>query len=820
MEANENKLNEAYASETEYTAESIKVLEGLEAVRMRPAMYIGSTGSMGLHHLVYEVVDNSIDEAMAGFCTMIDVVIHFDNSITVRDNGRGIPTDLHKDEGKPAAEVVMTMLHAGGKFDRNSYKVSGGLHGVGVSVVNALSSKLELEIKRNGFVYFQKYEAGDPVTEFKEIGKTDKRGTRITFWPDEEIFETLEYDYTILSNRLKELAFLNRGVTISITDERSEKKETFYYEGGIEEYVQYLCGNKEKVHDRPVYLTAKTEDIEIEIAFQYISSYNEILLSFVNNINTIEGGTHLTGFKGAITRTINNFAQANNLKKDFKGSFSGEDVREGLVAVVSVRLLEPQFEGQTKSKLGNSEVKGLVESFVNEKLQQFFEENIAVAKAVINKTLLAAQAREASRKAKDLVRKSTMLESTTLLGKLADCQSKDPVTSEIFVVEGDSAGGSAKQGRDRRFQAILPLRGKILNVEKATTSKMLENAEIKTIITALGVGIGKENFDPDKLRYYKIIIMTDADVDGSHIRTLLMTFFFKHMRALIERGHVYLAQPPLFLVKKGKSQTYLKNEKELENHLLKKIGEEVTLYFPDPEETQPGEIDRKETQPLKGRKLIAFLKLVSKMESLLETIEKRGMPRVLTEKLIERIKSEDTLEDEEQTRGIAQSIRDLGCASSVDISFDREHSRYTLELEYELNGMIMHRSINWDYLTGPLFAKVNEAYEKLKVYPNPPYIFKIGNDEIKIEDAKSLVSILFEKIKKGLTIQRYKGLGEMNPIQLWETTMDPDNRTLLKVNINDFFACETIFDTLMGSDSSKRKEFILENALNVRNLDI
>jgi DNA gyrase subunit B len=820
VEANENKLNEAYASETEYTAESIKVLEGLEAVRMRPAMYIGSTGSMGLHHLVYEVVDNSIDEAMAGFCTMIDVVIHFDNSITVRDNGRGIPTDIHKDEGKPAAEVVMTMLHAGGKFDKNSYKVSGGLHGVGVSVVNALSSKLELEVKRGGFVYFQKYETGDPVTEFKKVGNTDKRGTRVTFWPDEEIFETTEFDYTILSNRLKELAFLNAGVTITFTDERSDKQETFYYEGGIEEYVHYLCGNKEKVHDRPVYLTTKTDDIEIEIAFQYISTYNEILLSFVNNINTIEGGTHLTGFKGAITRTINNFAQANNLKKDFKGSFSGEDVREGLVAVVSVRLLDPQFEGQTKSKLGNSEVKGLVESFVNEKLQQFFEENIAVAKAVINKTLLAAQAREASRKAKDLVRKSTMLESTTLPGKLADCQSKDPANSEIFVVEGDSAGGSAKQGRDRRFQAILPLRGKILNVEKATTSKMLENAEIKTIITALGVGIGKENFDPEKLRYYKIIIMTDADVDGSHIRTLLMTFFFKHMRALIERGHVYLAQPPLFLVKKGKSQTYLKNEKELENHLLKKIGEEVTLYFPDPEETQPGEIDRKETQPLKGRKLIAFLKLVSKMESLLENIEKRGMPRVLTEKLIERIKSEDTLEDEEQTRGIAQSIRDLGCASSVDISFDREHSRYTLELEYELNGMIMHRSINWDYLTGPLFAKVNEAYEKLKVYPNPPYIFKIGNDEIKIEDAKSLVSILFEKIKKGLTIQRYKGLGEMNPIQLWETTMDPDNRTLLKVNINDFFACETIFDTLMGSDSSKRIEFILENALNVRNLDI
>ena len=817
MDANEEKLIEAVVPGTDYTAESIKVLEGLEAVRKRPAMYIGSTGSMGLHHLVYEVVDNSIDEAMAGYCTHIDVFIHFDNSITVKDNGRGIPTDIHKEEGKPAAEVVMTILHAGGKFDSSSYKVSGGLHGVGVSVVNALSSKLELEIKRDGNVYFQKYEIGNPVTEFKKIGKTDKRGTRITFWPDEEIFEITEYDYTILSKRLKELAFLNRGVTINVTDERSDQKETFYYEGGIVEYVQYLCGNKEMILDRPIYLATKSSDIEIEIALQYISSYNEMLLSFVNNINTIEGGTHLTGFKGAITRTINNFAQVNNLKKDFKGSFSGEDVREGLVAVVSVRLMEPQFEGQTKSKLGNSEVKGFVESFVNEKLQQFFEENISVAKAIINKALMAAEAREASRKAKDLVRKSSMLEGTGLPGKLADCQSKDPETSEIFVVEGDSAGGSAKQGRDRKFQAILPLRGKILNVEKATTSKMLENAEIKTIITALGVGIGKENFDPEKLRYHKVIIMTDADVDGSHIRTLLMTFFFKHMRPLIERGYIYMAQPPLYLVKKGKNHTYLKNEKELENHLMKKIGEEVAIYFESPEET---ESSSEMTLSLQGRKLITFLKLINKTESLMTSIEKRGMPRVLTEKLLELIKSEDTFEDEQQTREIAQSIRELGCASSVDISFDQEHSRYTLELEYEFNGVIMHRSINWDYLTGPLFAKVNEAYEKLKQYPSPPYRFKIGNEEIKIEDKNELVSILFEKIKKGLTIQRYKGLGEMNPNQLWETTMDPTNRTLLKVNINDFFTSETIFDTLMGSDSGKRKEFILENALNVRNLDI
>ncbi len=814
---NENDAAEtgSAAVETEYTADSIKVLEGLEAVRMRPAMYIGSTGSMGLHHLVYEVVDNSIDEAMAGYCKNIDVVVHFDNSISVRDDGRGIPVDIHKEEGRPAAEVVMTILHAGGKFDRSSYKVSGGLHGVGVSVVNALSSKLELEIKRDGKVYFQKYEYGNPVTEFKQVGKTDKRGTRVTFWADEEIFEVTEYDYTILSRRLRELAFLNRGITITITDERSDKKETFFYEGGIVEYVQYLCGTKEKIMDRPIYLTTINDDIEIEIAMQYISSYDEMLMSFVNNINTIEGGTHLTGFRGALTRTINYFAQANNLKKDFKGSFSGEDVREGLVAVVSIRLKEPQFEGQTKSKLGNSEVKGFVESFVNDNLQQYFEENIGIAKAVINKALLASQAREASRKAKDLVRKSTLLESTSLPGKLADCQSKDPVLSEIFVVEGDSAGGSAKQGRDRRWQAILPLRGKILNVEKATTSKMLENTEIKTIIAALGVGIGKENFDLEKLRYHKIIIMTDADVDGSHIRTLLMTFFFKHMRPLIEQGHVYLAQPPLFLVKKGKSQTYIKNEKELENYLLDKIGEDALLYY-----NTGGEDESAEKKSLDSRKLITFIKLISKMESFMDSIEKRGMPRVLTRKLIELIKSEDTFEDEEQTRRIAQTLRETDGAISVDISFDQEHSRYTLELEYELNGVVMHRSIDWDYLTGPLFARVNEAYEKLKAYPEPPYRCKIGNEEVKIEDKQELVSVLFEKIKKGLYIQRYKGLGEMNPGQLWETTMDPDHRTLLKVNIDDFFACETIFDTLMGSDSGKRKEFILENALNVRNLDI
>jgi DNA gyrase subunit B len=794
--------------QTTYNAESIKVLEGLEAVRVRPAMYIGSTGSMGLHHLVYEVVDNSIDEAMGGYCDKVDVTIHFDNSITVSDNGRGIPVDIHPDEGKPAAEVVMTTLHAGGKFDRNSYKVSGGLHGVGVSVVNALSSKLELEIKKDGAVYFQKYKVGNPATEFKKMGKTKKSGTKVTFWPDDEIFETTVYEYNILAKRLKELAFLNQGITINLNDERENKSETFYYKGGIVEYVSYLCGSKEKVIKKPIFLESKKEDIEIEIAFQYVSSYSETMLSFVNNINTIEGGTHLTGFKGALTRTINNFAQVNNLKKDLKdGSFSGEDVREGLISVISVRIREPQFEGQTKAKLGNSEVKGIVESFVNEKLQEYFEENISLAKTIINKALVAAKAREASRKAKDLIRKSNLLESNSLPGKLADCQSKDPAESEIYVVEGDSAGGSAKQGRDRRFQAILPLKGKILNVEKASTAKMLENAEIKTIITALGVGIGKENFDPDKLRYHKIIIMTDADVDGSHIRTLLMTFFFKHMRPLIERGYLYLAQPPLFLVKKGKSRMYLKNEKELENYLLRRVGSDISVFSKDNHE-------------LKGSELVKFVKLINRKTRMVNNLEKRGIPRELTLTLIDLIRDEESFKTKERAEEIAEKIREKEFCTSCVINFDEEYSTYTLALEYEFSGVGLRKTINWEYLTGPEFAEVNEVYEKLRDYPAPPYFIKNGNDSTEISIQSELTSFLMERVKKGLSIQRYKGLGEMNPDQLWETTMDPDNRTLLQVSINDYLDSENLFDTLMGNDSNKRKEFIISNALNVKNLDI
>lgn len=800
---------EAKIIDETYTAESIKVLEGLEAVRVRPAMYIGSTGPTGLHHLVYEVVDNSIDEAMGGYCDKIEVTIHFDNSVTVSDNGRGIPVDMHSEEGRPAAEVVMTTLHAGGKFDDKSYKVSGGLHGVGVSVVNALSSKLELEIKKNGSVYFQKYEYGQPSAPFKRIGKTNKTGTKITFWPDDDIFESTIFEYGILAKRLKELAFLNQGITIVLNDWRENKKESFFYKGGIVEYVKYLTGSKEKVHPKPIYLEAKREDIEIELAFQYINSYSETMLSFVNNINTIEGGTHLTGFKGALTRTINNFAQANNLKKDIKDSFSGDDVREGLIAVISIRLRNPQFEGQTKAKLGNSDVKGIVESFVNEKLQEYFEENLSVARSIINKAILAAQARLASRKAKDLIRKTSLLESHTLPGKLADCQERDPARSELFVVEGDSAGGSAKQGRDRRFQAILPLRGKILNVEKASTSKMLENTEIKTIITALGVGIGKENFDVEKLRYHKIIIMTDADVDGSHIRTLIMTFFFRHMRPLIERGFIYLAQPPLFQVKKGKNSIYLKNEKELESYLLRKVGDDVTVF-----------LDYEKEEELKGARLIQFIKLINKKKKIMENLEKRGIPMDLTFTLIELIQDEESLKDKEKAEEIAAKIREKKFCTSCTPTFDDEYSTYILELEYEFNGIHIKRTINWDYLTGPEFAEVNEAHEKLKDFPQPPYIVKNATEEIRFEDRHALIAFLLDKVKKGITVQRYKGLGEMNPDQLWDTTMDPDNRTLLQVNINDYLESENLFDTLMGSDSTKRREFIIENALNVKNLDV
>ncbi len=811
---------EILIAEQSYNADSIKVLDGLEAVRKRPAMYIGSTGPAGLHHLIYEVVDNSVDEALAGFCDQIDVILHFDNSVTVNDNGRGIPVDVHKDfvaENKSAAEVVLTTLHAGGKFDKKSYKVSGGLHGVGVSVVNALSEKLELEIRRGGNVYFQKYEHGVALAPLKNVGKTNKRGTKITFWPDDEIFETVNFDYDLLAKRFREIAYLNPGLTINLKDERINRSDRFFSKGGLPEFVSYLVGSKEKIFSNPIYFKGEREDVKIEIAFQYVNSYSENILSFVNNINTIEGGTHLSGFRAALTRSINNFSQNNNLLKEFKNGFSGDDVREGLVAVISLQVFDPQFEGQTKTKLGNSEVKGIVESFLNDKLNEYFEDNPSIARSIVNKVSLAARAREASRKAKELVRKSNLLENTTLPGKLADCQSTDPQYSELFIVEGDSAGGSAKQGRDRRFQAILPLKGKILNVEKTNEHKMLENNEIKSIIAALGVGITRESFDLEKLRYQRIIIMTDADVDGAHIRTLLITFFYRYLRPVIENGFLYLAQPPLFLVKKGQQKIYLKNEKDFENFIFSRVAEELVLELHHLAQT---DTDQSKIQEIRGQELVKFLKMLSKKEYLLQIIEKRELPRTLTLKLIELIDDESVFASQETVEQIARQLISDGVCQHYEIGYNEEYSSYYLILEYQLAGKTIRKNIDWEFLTGPEFAEINEIYARLKKYGSNKYVLKIGNEKNEIVRENELLAEVVDKVKKGYQIQRYKGLGEMNPEQLWETTMNPENRTLLKVNIHDSVVCDQIFEILMGSDSQKRRQFILENAVMVKNLDI
>jgi DNA gyrase subunit B len=792
-------------TEADYGAEHIKVLEGLEAVRKRPAMYIGSTGVDGLHHLVYEVVDNSIDEALAGFCSEVHVVIHIDNSVTVIDNGRGIPTEIMPKEGKPAAEVVLTKLHAGGKFDNSAYKVSGGLHGVGISVVNALSEWLGLEIWRGGKVYVQNYKRGVPAGPLEMTGHTDRRGTKVTFKPDDKIFETTEFSFDVLSQRLRELAFLNRGLLITIEDERSDtagKKHEFHYTGGIISFVEHLNKNKTSLHDKVIYFEGVREGIDLQIAMQYNDGYQEQIFTFANNINTHEGGTHMIGFKSALTRTLNSYAVTSNLLKDVKENLSGDDVREGLVTVISVKLPNPQFEGQTKTKLGNSEVKGIVETLVNEGLSTFLEQNPSVAKKIVGKAIDAARAREAARRARELVRRKGALDSMSLPGKLADCQERSPESAEIFIVEGDSAGGSAKQGRDRRTQAILPIKGKILNVEKARYDKMLTHQEIAAMITALGTGIGQDDFDVSKLRYHKVIIMTDADVDGSHIRTLLLTFFYRQMGQLIENGHVYIAQPPLFKVKKGKSEQYIKDERQMSRFLLKKATENLTI------ETNG--------HTLHGRELTSFLEKLIELNTVFNRVDRHFRDSRITDLLLSLgADSRAFLADTEVMKTLAEKVDSFGYTS--EISTDEEHS--VQKLLYR-QGSQSPRLIGYQQLSSPEYQRLLALHKSIRELDQPPFVAKTETSAATLKDRQALINHILEIGKKDLQISRYKGLGEMNPEQLWETTMDPEKRTLLQVQIKDAVDTDDIFTVLMGDAVEPRRKFIEDNALEVKNLDI
>jgi len=795
----ENKNN----NQESYTAEDIKVLKGLDAVRKRPAMYIGTTGIEGLHHLVYEVVDNSVDESLAGYCTNIEVIIHLDGSCTVIDDGRGIPTEIHTEEGRSAAEVVLTELHAGGKFESKAYRISGGLHGVGVSVVNALSEWLDLEIRQNGHVFQQHYERGVPTAPLALVGKTKGRGTKITFKPDSEVFEVLEFSWDILSQRLRELAFLNKGLKITLTDEKTEKKQVFHYSGGIISFVEHLNKNKTPIHPKPVYISGEKEDIIVEIALQYNDGYSETIYTFANNINTKEGGTHLIGFKSALTRTVNSYAASSGLLKDIKEALSGDDIREGLTAVINVKLMNPQFEGQTKMKLGNSEIKGIVESIVNETLGTYFEENPSVARKIVEKAIQAARAREAARKARELTRRKGALEDTGLPGKLADCSEKDPALSELFIVEGDSAGGSAKQGRDRRVQAILPLRGKILNVEKARFDKMLSSEEIKILITALGTGIGSEDFDVSKIRYHKVILMTDADVDGAHIRTLLLTFFYRQMPQVVEQGYLYIAQPPLFKVKKGKTEKYIQNETEMLNMLFELAADEIEIPV--------------KGQFVKNKALISHLKRLYRVERLMEWFERRRKDPYLLQFILWSGMNKETLKDREKVEEILQKIREKDPAMNIgEIQLDEEHQTYGVEIRrqnYKLN-------LDTNFITSPEFRELENLFAIIRDLGETPYKVRIKDEIKEIGSSKELLEFVLATAKKGLTIQRYKGLGEMNPTQLWETTMDPDKRTLLQVTVQDSVEADSIFTVLMGDQVEPRKEFITTHALEARNIDI
>ncbi len=800
-----------------YDASKIKVLEGLDAVRRRPAMYIGSTNISGLHQLVYEVVDNSVDESLAGFCDRIDVTIQIDGSITVEDNGRGIPVDMHETEGVSAAEVVMTKLHAGGKFESSAYKIAGGLHGVGVSCVNALSEWLKLEVRRDGQLYSQTYKRGRPDAPLKVIGKSERSGTKVTWKPDAQIFETTEVSFDTLSQRLREVSFLNKGLKITITDEREEDKtHEFQYEGGIQSFVEFLNMRKEPLHKEVIYFETTKNDVIVELAMQWNQGYKENTFTFANNINTRDGGTHLSGFRSALTRTINQYASKNDLLKKLTKPPDGDDIREGLCAVLSVKLPNPQFEGQTKGKLGNSEVEGIVKQVVNEQLSEFLEMNGGIAKKIVGKAVEATRAREAARQARNLVRRKSAMEAGTLPGKLADCQERDASVSELYIVEGDSAGGSAKQGRDRRFQAILPLKGKILNVEKARFDKMLSSEEIRTIITALGTGVGEGDFDISKLRYHRIILLADADIDGAHIRTLLLTFFYRQMPQIVEDGHLYIGQPPLYRVKKGKTERYIKDDSTLENYLIELGVEGITLT--------PKGVQKATT----GKALSKLTGQLMRYSSILEIMKARRDPRivdavVMTKTLNRKALAGTQKKLDEALDAVAEYLNkrypDIG-DFNLEITEDVEHGSRRIIYSSIFNGFQRNTTIDMDFLNSPEFGELRALSDDFDRLGKPPYLIGHNGEARQVETLREVKEYILTEGKRGQDIQRYKGLGEMNPHQLWETTLDPERRTLLQVHIDDAVEADNIFSVLMGDQVEPRRDFIEKNALNVRNLDI
>jgi DNA gyrase subunit B len=797
----------------EYGAKQIEVLKGLEAVRKRPGMYIGNVqDGSGLHQMVFEVLDNSVDEHLAGHCNEINVIIHLDDSVTVEDNGRGIPVELHPEEGRSAAEVVLTVLHAGGKFDRAAYKVSGGLHGVGVSVVNALSEFLKVEIRRDGKVWHQEYRRGEPQASLRALGLSKRTGTKVTFRPDKKVFSAIAVSYELLAQRLRELSFLNAGLTITLHDEREAREERFEYHGGIPEFVAYLNRNKATLHAEPIFVEGTQEGVEVSAAFQWNDSYQEIVYCYTNNIHNRDGGSHLTGLRSGLTRTLNAYGAAANLLKDLKTALGGEDVREGLTAVVSLKHPEPSFSGQTKDKLINNEVKGIVEAVINEKLGLFLERHPAIGKAVVQRAVLAARAREAARKAREMVARKGVLDASSLPGKLADCQEKDPSQSELYIVEGESAGGSAKQGRDRRFQAILPLRGKILNVEKARVDKMLQNVEIGVLISALGTGV-KETFDADKLRYHHVIIMTDADVDGSHIRTLLLTFFFRQMPEIIDRGHLYIAQPPLYRVRRGKKDIYLKATEELDRFLLDVGCEEVELLV--------------EGVPVHGSALRTIVQDVLAQERFLAGLNRRMDRRVVEALLKVSTIGAESLRDAEALAAdlsrvegfLAETAPDI-LPIQFDLVWDEEHDCYSVNCDTVQNGARRRTSLTFEFFDSPECLALRQIQDRLDAVGDPPFAIRIGDKQVELGRLERLWETVAEQARKGLVIQRYKGLGEMNPEQLWETTMNPETRTLIRVATTDPIEADHAFTVLMGDDVEERRRFIEQNALDVRNLDI